>query len=29
MEYVIVIGVVAMVALYALIIAGCLEQAEW
>ena len=29
MEYLIVIGVVAMMALYAVIIAGCLEQLEW
>ena len=29
MEYLIVIGVVAMMALYAVIIAGCLKQAEW
>jgi len=29
MEYLIVIGVVAMMALYALIIAGCLKQPEW
>jgi hypothetical protein len=29
MEYLIVIGVVAMMALYAVIIAGCLKQPEW
>jgi hypothetical protein len=29
MEYLIVIGVVAMMALYAMIIAGCLKQPEW
>ena len=29
MEYLIVIGVVAMMALYVVIIAGCLEQPEW
>jgi hypothetical protein len=29
MEYVIVIGVVAMMALYVVIIAGCLKQPEW
>jgi hypothetical protein len=29
MEYLIVIAVVSMMALYALIIAGCLKQPEW
>jgi len=29
MEDLIVIGVVAMMALYAVIIAGCLKQSEW
>jgi hypothetical protein len=29
MEYLILGGVVAMMALYALIIAGCLKQPEW
>jgi hypothetical protein len=29
MEYLILVGVVAMVALYALIIIGCLKQPEW
>jgi hypothetical protein len=29
MEYLIVIGVVAMMALYAVIITGCLKQPEW
>jgi hypothetical protein len=29
MEYVIVTAVVAMMALYALIIVGCLKQPEW
>jgi len=29
MEYLIVIGVVAMMALYAMIIDGCLKQPEW
>jgi hypothetical protein len=29
MEYVLVIGVVAMMALYVVIIAGCLKQPEW
>ena len=29
MEYLILGGVVAMMALYALIIAGCLRQPEW
>ena len=29
MEYLIVIGVVAVMALYVAIIAGCLEQPEW
>jgi hypothetical protein len=29
MEYLIVIGILAMVALYAAIIAGCLGQPEW
>jgi hypothetical protein len=29
MEYLIVIGVVAMMALYVVIIAGCLKQPEW
>jgi hypothetical protein len=29
MEYLIVIGVVAMMALYVVIIAGCLRQPEW
>jgi hypothetical protein len=29
MEYLIVIGVVGMMALYAVIIAGCLRQPEW
>lgn len=29
MEYLIVISVVAMMALYAAIIAGCLEEPEW
>jgi hypothetical protein len=29
MEYLIVIGVVAMMALYVAIIAGCLKQPEW
>ena len=29
MEYLIVIGVIAMMALYAVIIAGCLKQPEW
>ena len=29
MEYLIVIGVVAMMALYAVIIARCLEEPEW
>jgi hypothetical protein len=29
MEYLILLGVVAMVALYALIIVGCLKQPEW
>jgi preprotein translocase subunit SecE len=29
MEYLIVIGVVTMMALYAMIIDGCLKQPEW
>jgi hypothetical protein len=29
MEYLIVVAVVAMMALYALIIRGCLKQREW
>jgi len=29
MEYLILLGVVAMMALYALIIEGCLKQPEW
>jgi hypothetical protein len=29
MEYLILLGVVAMMALYALIIVGCLQQPEW
>ena len=29
MEYLIVIGVVAMMTLYVVIIAGCLKQPEW
>lgn len=29
MEYLILVGVVAMMALYAAIIVGCLEQPEW
>jgi hypothetical protein len=29
MEYVIIVAVVAMMALYALIIVGCLKQPEW
>jgi hypothetical protein len=29
MEYLILIGVGAMMALYALIIVGCLKQPEW
>jgi hypothetical protein len=29
MEYLIVIGVVAVMALYVVIIAGCLKQPEW
>jgi len=29
MEYLIVIAVAAMMALYAMIIAACLKQAEW
>jgi len=29
MEYLIVTGVVSMMALYALIIVGCLKQPEW
>jgi hypothetical protein len=29
MEYLILVGVVAMMALYALIIVGCLRQPEW
>jgi hypothetical protein len=29
MEYLILLAVVAMVALYALIIIGCLKQPEW
>lgn len=29
MEYLILVGVVAIMALYALIIAGCLRQPEW
>ena len=29
MEYVILVTVVSMMALYALIIVGCLKQAEW
>jgi hypothetical protein len=29
MEYLIVIGVLAMMALYTAIIAGCWKQAEW
>jgi hypothetical protein len=29
MEYVILVAVVAMMALYALIIVGCLKQPEW
>jgi hypothetical protein len=29
MEYLILVGVVAMMALYVAIIAGCLKQAEW
>ncbi len=29
MEYVIAFGVVAMMALYVLIIAGCLREPEW
>jgi hypothetical protein len=29
MEYIILAGVVSMMALYALIIRGCLKQPEW
>jgi hypothetical protein len=29
MEYLILVGVVAMMALYAAIIVGCLKQPEW
>jgi hypothetical protein len=29
MEYLILVGVVAIMALYALIIVGCLKQPEW
>ncbi len=29
MEYLIAIGIVAMMALYAFIIVGCLKQPEW
>jgi hypothetical protein len=29
MEYLIVVGVVAMMALFVVIIAGCLKQPEW
>jgi hypothetical protein len=29
MEYLILVGVVAMMALYAFIIIGCLKQPEW
>ena len=29
MEYLILVGIVAMMALYALIIVGCLRQPEW
>ncbi len=29
MEYLILIGAVSMMALYALIIVGCLKQPEW
>jgi len=29
MEYLILVAVVAVMALYALIIAGCLRQSEW
>lgn len=29
MEYLIPVGVVAMMALYALIIVGCMKQPEW
>ena len=29
MEYLILVGVVAMVGLYAMIIIGCLKQPEW
>jgi len=29
MEYLILVGVVSMMALYALIIFGCLKQPEW
>ena len=29
MEYLIVVAVVSMMALYALIIVGCLKQREW
>ncbi len=29
MEYLILVAVVAMIVLYALIIAGCLKQPEW
>jgi hypothetical protein len=29
MQYLVLVGVVAMMALYALIIVGCLKQPEW
>jgi hypothetical protein len=29
MEYLIILGVVSMMALYALLIEGCLRDAEW
>jgi hypothetical protein len=29
MEYLILVGVILMMALYAVIIAGCLRQPEW
>jgi len=29
MQYLVLVGVVSMMALYALIIAGCLKQPEW
>jgi hypothetical protein len=29
MQYLVLVGVVAMIALYALIIVGCLKQPEW